>query len=328
MLWDLSYFKYYFLKLAKIPFDEQQLENDFKALTEFLLTADDQYFLYRDFQSRNIMIHDDKLYFIDYQGGRKGSLHYDVASLLYDSKANIPEEVKSLLLEHYLKSLHKYHHYREDDFLNHYHGFVMIRLMQAMGAYGFRGFYERRTQFLQSIPYALKQMRNLLKYLNVPISIPHLIDVLENMVASDELKKYTRVFKTERPLNIEINSFSYNNGIPENTAGHGGGFVFDCRCLHNPGKYDRYKDKDGRHDEIRKFLKNDGEADDFMHNIEQIVDQAIDKYLSRGFTSLQLSFGCTGGQHRSVYCSEELLKHIDEKYPDQTKTYINHRELK
>jgi len=327
MLWDLNYFKYYFLKLAKIPFDEQLLENDFNSLSEFLLSADDRYFLYRDFQSRNIMIHEDQLFFIDYQGGRRGALQYDVASLLYDSKANIPEEVKSLLLEHYLDALEHHLDLPGDLFMRHYHGFVMIRLMQAMGAYGFRGFYERRTQFLQSIPYALKQMRHLLTLLNVPISIPHLVDVLENMVSSDELKKYTRVFKTTTPLQVEITTFAYKNGIPANTKGHGGGYVFDCRCLHNPGKYERFKTLDGRDEEVMKFLKDDGEADDYMHNIQQIVDLTIDKYLSRGFTSLQLSLGCTGGQHRSVFCAEELLKHIMEKYPDQVDCQLTHREL-
>jgi RNase adaptor protein for sRNA GlmZ degradation len=170
-------------------------------------------------------------------------------------------------------------------------------------------------------------MRNLLKLLNVPISIPHLVDVLENMVSSDELKKYTRVFKTTTPLQVEITTFAYKNGIPANTKGHGGGYVFDCRCLHNPGKYERFKTLDGRDEEVMKFLKDDGEADDYMHNIQQIVDLTIDKYLSRGFTSLQLSLGCTGGQHRSVFCAEELLKHIMEKYPDQVDCQLTHREL-
>ena len=326
MMWDLSYFKYYFLKLAKIPFDEQLLENDYVLFTEYLLTADSNYFLYRDFQSRNVMIFNDKPYFIDYQGGRRGALQYDVASLLYDSKANIPGDIKGILLDHYLKTLENHIHFDRKEFIQYYQGFVLIRMMQAMGAYGFRGFYERKTQFLKSIPYALKQLAALLPKLDLPVKLPHLQGVLRHLIESEELKKYTREFNVVTPLNVSVTSFSYKKGIPQNETGDGGGFVFDCRCLHNPGRYEQYKDLTGKDLEVADFLKQGGEADDFLHEVFQLVEQAVEKYLNREFKNLQVSFGCTGGQHRSVYCAERLAEHLKEKYPRQVNIALNHRE--
>lgn len=326
MMWDLNYFKYYFLKLARVPFDEQLLENDYQTFCDFLLEAEDGYFLYRDFQSRNVMIYEDQPYFIDYQGGRKGALQYDVASLLYDSKANIPQEIKTLLLHHYVKGLHDHLDFNEPDFLKYFHGFALIRLMQAMGAYGFRGFYERKTEFLQSIPYALRQMKVLIQKIDLPVPISHLYDTLNRMLESKELKKYTLEFKTVTPLKVEITSFAYKNGMPENKYGHGGGFVFDCRCLTNPGRYEQYQHLTGKDPEIIEFLQRGGETDSFLHNVYQILDQALEKYISRGFTHLQVDFGCTGGQHRSVYCAENLNTWLAEKYEGQVMTLVNHRE--
>lgn len=326
MMWDLNYFKYYFLKLARISFDEQLLENDYSNLCDFLLKADHDYFLYRDFQSRNIMISENQLYFIDYQGGRKGALQYDVASLLYDSKANIPQEIKNLLLQHYLKSLHNYLDYEEEEFLRYYHGFALIRLMQAMGAYGFRGFYERKTEFLQSIPYALKQMKVLIEKYDLPIELPHLYDTLQRMLESKQLKKYTQELKSASPLNVDITSFAYKYGIPKNQHDHGGGFVFDCRFLTNPGRYDQYKNLTGKDRQVIEFLQTEGETDSFLHATYEILDQAIEKFLSRGFTDMQVSFGCTGGQHRSVYCAENLNYYLIDKYGGQVIPALNHRE--
>ncbi len=327
MMWDLNYFKYYFLKLARIPFDEQLLENDFINFTNFLLTADDHFFLYRDFQSRNVMIFNEKPYFIDYQGGRRGALQYDVASLLYDSKANIPEDIKEILLDHYLKALGDHIHYNRPQFIEYYQGFVLIRLMQAMGAYGFRGFYERKTQFLKSIPYALKQLTALLPKLNLPVKLPHLMVVLNHLIVSDDLKKYTREFNVLVPLNVTVSSFSYRVGLPDNETGDGGGFIFDCRCLHNPGRYEQFKNLTGKDRDVEDFLKKGGEADNFLHYVFQLTEQAVEKYLNREFKNLQVSFGCTGGQHRSVYCAERLAEHLNEKYPDQVKVLLKHREL-
>jgi aminoglycoside/choline kinase family phosphotransferase len=326
MMWDLSYFKYYFLKLAKIPFDEQQLEDEFHRFSDFLLTANSDYFLYRDFQSKNIMVVDHKPYFIDYQGGRKGALQYDVASILYDSKANIPADIKDILLDYYLEELKKYISYDREAWIGYYRGFVLIRLMQAMGAYGFRGFYERRTQFLKSIPYALKQLENIFIHDLFPAGFPYLEKVLKSLTEADQLLKYRRKFNTQKPLNIEILSFSYHKGLPKEIHGHGGGFIFDCRGLHNPGRYERFSEKTGLDNEVSEFLKSGGEADEFLHNSIQLVEQTIDKYLNREFRHLQIAFGCTGGQHRSVYCAERMAENIIEKYEDKVIVKLIHRE--
>ena len=327
MMWDLNYFKYYFLKLAKVPFDEQLLENDFEAFCDFLLEAPHDFFLYRDFQSRNIMIYQDQPYFIDYQGGRKGALQYDVASLLYDSKANIPQEIKALLLRHYLKKLHEYLDYDEAEFLKYYQGYAFIRLMQAMGAYGFRGFYERKTEFLQSIPYALKQMKALVEKFELPVPVPHLYETLNRMLESKHLKKYTAEFKTLTPLHVDITSFAYKKGIPPNKYDHGGGFVFDCRCITNPGRYEQYQALTGLDPETIEFFQKEEDSETFMHSVYQILDQAIEKYISRGFNHLQVDFGCTGGQHRSVYCAEQLYRWLKEKYDRQVIPHLIHREI-
>ena len=326
MMWDLSYFKYYFLKLAKIPFDEQLLEDDFNKFTKFLLRADSSYFLYRDFQSKNIMMVEGVPHFIDYQGGRKGALQYDVASLLYDSKANIPADVKDILLDYYLELLQKYLIIDRIEWIEYYRGFVLVRLMQAMGAYGFRGFYERRTQFLKSIPYALKQLDTIIKYDLFPSGFSYLERVLRSLTESNELIKYRREFNTLVPLNIELISFSFHNGLPENSHGNGGGFIFDCRGIHNPGRYERFMDKTGKDPEVIEFLKSGGEADEFLHNSIQMVEQTVDKYLNREFKNLQIAFGCTGGQHRSVYCAERMAENLKEKYEDKININLIHRE--
>lgn len=326
MMWDLSYFKYYFLKLAKIPFDEQLLEDDFQKFTDYLLKTDSDYFLYRDFQSKNIMMLDGEPYFIDYQGGRKGALQYDVASILYDSKANIPADIKDILLDHYLEVLSNYIDFNKEEWLEYYRAFVLVRLMQAMGAYGFRGFYERRTQFLKSIPYALKQLDNILKNDHFPQGFPYLEKVLKSLTESRGLMKYRRDFNTQIPLNIEILSFSYHKGLPENKQGNGGGFIFDCRGIHNPGRYERFKDKNGKDEEVVDFLKMGGEAEEFLHNSIQLIEQTADKYLNREFKNLQIAFGCTGGQHRSVYCAERMAENLKEKYEDKVKINLIHRD--
>lgn len=326
MMWDLSYFKYYFLKLAKIPFDEQLLEDDFQRFTDFLLEADADYFLYRDFQSMNILMVDGEPNFIDYQGGRKGALQYDVASMLYDSKANIPADIKDILLDHYLEELEGYISFDRAKWIAYYRGFVLIRLMQAMGAYGFRGFYERRTQFLKSIPYALKQLDYILKNKLFPEGFSYLKKVLKSLTESRDLLKYRRDFNTLIPLKIEILSFSFRKGLPENKHGNGGGFIFDCRAIHNPGRYERFKDKNGKDEDVADFLKAGGEADEFLHNSVQLVEQTTDKYINREFKNLQVAFGCTGGQHRSVYCAERMAAHLREKYEDKVIISLIHRE--
>ncbi|MBO4739468.1 MAG: phosphotransferase [Bacteroidales bacterium] len=309
--WDLNYFKYYFLKLAKIPFDEQLLENDFDTLTDFLLEADSQYFLYRDFQSRNLMILNGEIYFIDYQGGRKGALQYDVASLLYDGKANIPEHIREELLEYYIENLQTVNPQQAQSFRKYYYAFVFIRIMQAMGSYGFRGFYEGKKHFLQSIPFALNNLKWLLANVQLPIDIPHLWHIFAEITDAPSLQQFCMP-----KLQVQINSFSYKDpsSLPVDLSGNGGGFVFDCRCLPNPGRYEQYKRLNGTDQQVKDFLDNSPEVALYFDHVKSIADMAVKNYTSRSFTNLMISFGCTGGQHRSVYFANKLSKYLQSTY--------------
>ena len=324
MLWDLNYFKYYFLKLAKVPFDEQHLEDDFLQLCNFLLQAESNFFLYRDFQSRNVLIYKGEHYFIDYQGGRKGALQYDLASLLYDAKADIPQQVREELLNYYIEAINKIMPVDKKEFIKFFYGFVLIRILQAMGAYGYRGFYERKEHFLQSIPYSLKNLNWILGNISLPVKLPILLTVLKTMVESDELKKYKKN-KNTNLLTVTINSFSYFNGIPEDETGNGGGFVFDCRGINNPGRNEQFRYLTGKDKEVAEFLKTQSEVGKFLNDVYSLVDRTIDNYQERMFVNLMVSFGCTGGQHRSVYCAEQLANHLKEKY--NIKVKVNHKEL-
>ncbi|MFT3739197.1 MAG: RNase adapter RapZ [Breznakibacter sp.] len=308
MLWDLHYFKYYFLKLARIPFDEQLLEDDFNRFIGFLSEAGHDYFLYRDFQSRNVMVVNDEPWFIDYQGGRKGALQYDVASLLYDAKAGIPEDIRTQLLDHYLDTLSMHQPVDRARFIAHYYGFVLIRLMQAMGAYGFRGFYEKKEHFLQSIPPALRNLDYLLDHVQLPVHLPVLMNTLKLVARSETLQ---RISAESSMLTVTIHSFSYKRGVPIDISGNGGGFVFDCRALHNPGKYDQYKPLTGKDKEVARFLETQPEVAEFLGHAFAMVDASVKKYQERGFKHLTVNFGCTGGQHRSVYCAERLAGHLE-----------------
>ncbi|MFW5759949.1 MAG: RapZ C-terminal domain-containing protein [Cyclobacteriaceae bacterium] len=325
MRWDLNYFKYYFLKLAKIPFDEQLLEDDFRVFYEYLLQADREYFLYRDFQSRNIMIYHGEPYYIDYQGGRKGALHYDLASLLYDAKADLPQQIREELLDHYLVDLQKIIPVDVALFKQFYQGYILIRIMQAMGAYGFRGFYEKKTHFLQSIPYALDNLSYILRHLDLPIKIPHLKSVLNLLVDSPRLRQFRDFSTSSHGLQVTINSFSYKKGLPVDESGNGGGFVFDCRGMHNPGRYESYKNLSGQDVSVIEFLKSNSQIEEFLEHVFEIVDMTVDNYISRDFDHLMISFGCTGGQHRSVFSAEALSAHLQEKYNIRIK--LRHREL-
>lgn len=311
MLWDLHYFKYYFLKLARIPFDEQLLEDDYNRLIDYLLQAQHDFFLYRDFQSRNVMVVDDKPWFIDYQGGRRGALHYDVASLLYDAKADIPPAIREELLEYYILQLEQHIDVDKDQFRNMFYGYVYIRIMQAMGAYGFRGFYERKEHFLKSIPYAIQNLEYLFEKVNLPVELPSLMQALKDVTRSEELK---RIGEEAGVLTVSVNSFSYKRGIPVDASGNGGGFVFDCRAIHNPGKYPQYLDKTGKDAEVISFFKDEPEMDDFLEHAKAMVGYSVDKYSKRGFKNLMVNFGCTGGQHRSVYCAEQMALFLKKNY--------------
>ena len=305
--WDLNYFKYYFLRLAGISFNEQALENDFARLTKFLLSANHDYFLYRDFQSRNVMLLDGRPFFLDYQGGRKGALQYDIASLLYDAKADLPPDLRRQLLDHYLETLAEFSGPKRDVFMQHYYAYVYVRIMQAMGAYGFRGFYERKAHFLQSVPYALRNIRWLLHNVELPVALPTLMDAFKSMIGSEELQSLTA--ETEN-LVLRIFSFSFHQGMPKDDTGHGGGFVFDCRGLPNPGREERFKNITGRDAPVIEYLLQQESVHQFIANVMPLVDAAVNNYQQRGFKNLMVSFGCTGGQHRSVYLAEHLAKHM------------------
>jgi len=323
MMWDLSYFKYYFLKLAHISFDEQKLEEDFNALADFLLEAPADHFMYRDFQSRNIMIHKQTPWFIDYQGGRRGALQYDLASLLYDAKADLPEDFRSRLLNHYIHAAAGSRQFDERGFRKYFDGFVLIRILQAMGAYGFRGYYENKPLFLQSIPYAVKNLKILRERADIPVRLPMLMKVLEEIIGNPV---FSDVKASSPDLVIRISSFSYKQGLPADESGNGGGFVFDCRALPNPGRYPEYANVTGKDKTVIDFLKKEPEVDLFLNHVFSLVSQSVQKYITRGFTNLMVSFGCTGGQHRSVYCAEELSKYLSEKF--NVKVELKHTNAK
>ena len=305
--WDLNYFKYYFLRLAAIPFSEQALEDDFGRLTDFLLTAPSDYFLYRDFQSRNIMLRDGNPYFVDYQGGRKGALQYDIASLLFDAKADLPPAVRQQLLDGYLDALESFIDLDREAFLSHYYAYVYVRILQALGAYGFRGFYERRIHFLQSVPYALKNLRWLLHNVKLPIELPTLMDAFRSMLASEKL---LRIASEAQNLVVRVYSFSFHRGLPKDESGNGGGFVFDGRSLPNPGREERFKALTGKDAPVVEYLNQQDSVHQFLASVWSLVDATVNNYQQRGFKNLMVSFGCTGGQHRSVYLAEQLAKRL------------------
>jgi len=305
--WDLNYFKYYFLRLSGISFNEQALEHDFGRLTKLLLSADHDYFLYRDFQSRNVMLRDGKPSFLDYQGGRKGALHYDIASLLYDGKADLPPALRQQLLDHYIDCLGSYIHITRDAFMEHYYAYVYVRIMQALGAYGFRGFYERKAHFLQSVPYALKNLTWLAQNVKLPIELPALMDAFQGMSKSEKL---LGLANSADPLKVRIFSFSFHGDRPVDESGNGGGFVFDARSLPNPGREEQYKQLTGKDAAVITYLNQQGAVHQFFASVLSLVESSVSSYQRRGFKSLVVSFGCTGGQHRSVYLSERLAKHL------------------
>ena len=320
--WDLNYFKYYFLRLAGIPFNEQALEDDFERLTTLLLNAEQDYFLYRDFQSRNIMLREGGPFFLDYQGGRKGALQYDIASLLYDAKADLPPELRQQLLDHYLEQLAAFVALDREAFMRHYYAYVYVRIMQALGAYGFRGFYERKSHFLQSVPYALKNLRWLLHHVELPIALPTLIDAFHSMLASEKLQSLS---SDGDILRVRIVSFSFHRGLPKDETGNGGGFIFDGRCLPNPGREERFKPLTGKDTPVIDYLNQQESVHQFLASVMSLVDASVSNYQRRGFKHLMVSFGCTGGQHRSVYLAEQVARHLRER--NGVEVEVQHREL-
>ncbi len=323
VLWDLYYFKYCFLKILKISFDEQKLEDDFQELSDYLIATDNRYFMYRDFQSRNILLFNNDIYFVDYQGGRMGPLQYDPASLLFEAKINLSPEIRNQLLEFYLNELSKRIKIDSKNFEIFYYHFVLIRTMQVLGTYGLRGIMEGKPHFQESIPYALNNLKWLIGNVRFEVRIPELLRAFEKLV---DLKCFPVCSDLEYSrLKVLINSFSYKKGIPINMSGHGIGFVFDCRALPNPGRFDKFRDYTGNDIQVIKYLDEEKEVQTFLDHVFQMVDQMVRVYLDRQFNHLTVNFGCTGGQHRSVYCAEKLKNHIQQKYPVEVDIF--HREI-
>ena len=321
ILWDLNYFKYHFLKLAHVPFNEARLEQDFETLIEFLLGAERDHFLYRDFQSRNVMLKDGEPRFIDYQGGRRGALAYDIASLLYDAKADLPADLRADLLSTYLDALAEETPVDRENFHVLYRGYVLVRIMQALGAYGYRGFYERKPRFLRSVPFAARNLRGLLDA-GLPVRMPELERVLGHIAAAWSAPDTA---PSHPGLTLHLFSFSYRRGYPEPVDGHGGGFVFDCRSVPNPGREPEYRTLTGLEPAVVDFIERDPATQAFWASVRDLSEAHVSEYVRRGFESLTVSFGCTGGQHRSVYFAERLAGHVAGVFPD-VQVSVHHRE--
>lgn len=318
VFWDLNYFKYCFLKATGIEFSEDKLEDDFDKLADTLLEEPFHTFMYRDFQARNVMLKEGTPFFIDFQGGRKGPLYYDVASFLWQAKANYPEKLRAALLDDYLEALQAFMPVDPEAFKKRLRYFVLFRSLQVLGAYGFRGYFEKKRHFLESVPFAISNLRNLLEE-GFP-EYPYLDKTLRDLCDRDENVEK----REERGLTVQVYSFSYRKGIPEDFSGNGGGFVFDCRAIHNPGKYEAYKCLTGLDEPVIRFLEEDGEVLRFMESVYALVDASVERYRQRGFTSLMVCFGCTGGQHRSVYCAQHLAEYVYRKWG--VNVHLLHRE--
>ena len=318
IMWDLNYFKYCFLKATGLDFDEDKLEDDFQTLAQVLMRSQSSTFMYRDFQSRNVMIKDGEPHLIDFQGGRRGPFYYDVASFLWQAKASFPQSLRVELLHHYITALRKYKPVDEEYFFEQLRHFVLFRIMQVLGAYGFRGYFEKKPHFMQSVPYAIANLRELLQK-DFP-EYPYLTKMLWRLV---NMKQYTDDLQ-KRQLTVRVMSFAYKKGIPNDTSGNGGGFVFDCRAVNNPGKYERYKPFTGLDEQVIAFLEEDGEITTFLDHCYALVDASVKRYMERGFTNLMVAFGCTGGQHRSVYSAQHMAERLNRKF--NVKVELIHRE--
>ena len=311
--WDLNYFKYYFLKLSGLNLDEQLLEDSYTVFTNTLLKVPSNFLLYRDFQSRNIMLRDEELLYIDFQGARRGPLQYDLASLLFDSKANLPQQLRIELLNYYIDSLPENIRKEQKDFKKDFWNFALIRIMQAMGAYGYRGWIEKKQHFIDSVPYALQNLQQIMQHIENTEPISYLISILKELPETEMVKKYMFNDKKNK-LKVHINSFSYKKEIPKDLSDNGGGFVFDCRAIHNPGRYEPYKQLTGMDKPVIDFLDKEKGMASFLNNVYDLIDESVKTYIDRGFENLMVNFGCTGGQHRSVYSAEHLKKHLQERF--------------
>ena len=315
VMWDLNYFKYCFLKGVGVEFNESLLEDEFDRLTALLLSDNDNVFLYRDFQSRNVMLKDGNPYFIDFQGGRRGPIYYDVASFVGQSRAKYTAEAVSAMLDAYIDALGEYKTVDKEHFMCMLRLFRIFRLLQNLGAYGYRGLFERKKAFIESIPAALAQLGDLLCEVKEFAYIRSLVAEIAALPLFERSES--------KELVVDVVSFSYKRGIPDDTSGNGGGFVFDCRAIHNPGRYEPYKKLTGMDEPVIKFLEAESNIAEFLENVYALVDNMINTYLKRGFTHIQVCCGCTGGQHRSVYSAEHIARHVSDRFG--VKVVVTHK---
>ena len=320
VMFDLNYFKYCFLKATGLEFNEVKLQDDFERFADDLLEDDMDTFMYRDFNARNVMICDGRPCFIDFQGGRRGPIYYDVASFVWQARAAYPDCLKERMVKSYLEGLSEYMTISRELFDRRLRLFILFRLLQVLGAYGFRGWTEHKANFVTSIPAAIDSLKVLVS--NGFESYPYLVETLRKMTG---LSRFTNISPEDGKLEVKVYSFSFKRGVPYDPSGNGGGYVFDCRSIHNPGRYEPYKKLTGRDEPVIRFLEDDGEITGFLEHVYGVVDPHVETYMRRGFTSLMVSFGCTGGQHRSVYCAEHLAHHLASIFPD-VRIRLIHRE--
>ncbi len=319
-MFDLNYFKYCFLKPSGLEFNEMLLQDEFEKFASELAGALPSAFLYRDFQARNVMVKDGEPYFIDFQSGRMGPIYYDVASFVWHARAGYPQRLKERMLDSYLDSLSRYMDIERSEFVRMLRNFLLFRYLQVLGAYGFRGWIGQKANFVVSIPAAIESLRALVR--EPFVEYPYMMGVIRSLV---ELPRFSAQSQDKSVLEVKVCSFSFMKGIPHDPTGNGGGYVFDCRSIHNPGRYEPYKKLTGMDEPVIRFLEDDGEIVEFLEHVYGVVDPHVETYIRRGFSSLMVSFGCTGGQHRSVYCAEHLACHLARKYPD-IRVRLTHRE--
>ena len=319
VMFDLNYFKYCFLKPSGLEFDEVALQDDFERFADDLLVEDTDTFLYRDFNARNVMVCGDEPYFVDFQGGRRGPVYYDVASFVWQARARYSETSRQRMLDSYLEALTAYRNIDRAAFVERLDLFILFRLLQVLGAYGFRGLVEQKANFVTSIPAAISELRSVLDGFSE--KYPYMTDILCQMCALSRFEELS----SDGVLEVKVYSFSFKKGVPYDQSGNGGGYVFDCRSIHNPGRYESYKKLTGRDEPVIRFLEDDGEVFGFLEHVYGVVDPHVETYSKRGFTNLMVGFGCTGGQHRSVYCAEHLAHHLAQKYPG-IRVRLIHRE--
>jgi aminoglycoside/choline kinase family phosphotransferase len=323
--WDLDTFKYYFLKPLVDVIDEPALEEDYHSLVKYLSGARTEGFMYRDFQARNILVKDQKLTYIDYQGGRRGPLQYDLVSLLYQARANVPAEVRKALLAHYLDHLEKRGGQGKDEFMSYFPAFILLRMLQVLGTYGYRGWFEGKGHFIKSVRPAIQVLKQQFDDRQLRQIVPYLH---ESSGQWEQLPKISAPPEDleGQGLHVSIHSFSYLEGVPLDESGHGGGFVFDCRVVDNPGRYPEYQDKTGLDSEVIEFFGKGDSMENFLGSVYLVIGQAVEDYLRRNHEHLMVSFGCTGGRHRSVYAAQQLTGWLSAKYP--VRVSLHHHALR